>query len=173
MKFVILGLLSFFDANPTVMQRLHAERLCKAANQALPEMRMVAQAHRVCVDVAMSSLKAGFTALDTAYILAASYNETRFRRGLRGRQGEIGPLQIKPRFWCPKRSEEGCDPVDHGVKALATLYNSKRYGDGDWTTTLAMFNGGHVAPDLRYGDKVYNLGRRVIRALATLRSGGA
>lgn len=173
MKFVIMGLLSFFDANPTVMQRLHAERLCKAANNALPEMRMVEQAHGVCVDLAKTAMRLGFSALDTAYVLATSYNETRFRRGLRGRQGEIGPLQIKPKFWCPDRREKGCDPVEYGVKALASIYHAKRYGDEDWTTTLSIFNGGHVAPDLRYGDKVYNMGRRVIRALARLKRSGA
>lgn len=173
MKFVILGLLSFFDANPTVLQRLQAERLCKASHRALPEMRMVEQAHGVCVDVAMKALDLGFNALDTAYVLATSYNETRFRRGLRGRQGEIGPLQIKPKFWCPGRKEKGCDPVEYGVRALASIHRSKRYGDGDWTTTLSIFNGGHVAPDLRYGDKVYNMGRRVIRAMARLKLSGA
>ena len=164
MTFLILGLATLLEANPAIATRLHAEHLCISARAVLPEMKMVDESHEMCVIVTKAAIDEGFPPMHAAYILATAYNESRFRRDARGAQGEIGPVQIKPKWWCPNGDATRCDPLHYGIRALAKLYLSKRYGNRDWHMALGMYNGGPKSPDWFYGDTVTSHARRVLRA---------
>lgn len=104
------------------------------ASPAYPDAAVVESAHEVCVEVAWAAVGGG---VDPSVAVGVAYHETRLR-WLRGAGGEIGPLQIKPRYWCPDGKEEGCDALQAGVYALR--YHLDR--QPTLSSALAAYNGG-------------------------------
>lgn len=157
---------------------IQARHACASAHRVSRELDRVPESERVCLAVAREALAQGFALPDVAMVLATAYNESRFRThggscanvidrgyGCEGQDTEVGPLQIKPRWWCPDRSRAKCNPVRDGVGALGYLLENPRRAAGDWTAALAEYNGGLRSPDYRYADRVYNIGRRIRAAM--------
>lgn len=103
-------------------------RFCEMVveSPAYPAARMkheVPDAHGVCLDVAREAFRQGAPLTLT---VAVAYHETRLRRGLRGPGGEVGPMQVQPRYHCPDGKAEGCPSVRIGVAYLRDRLS--RYG---------------------------------------------
>lgn len=162
-----------------VALEVEAVRLCGALHVVSPDLEQVPESWSVCRAVALEAMAQGLNGRAVGVVLACSRNESRMRThggacrnlvddgvGCVGGAGEIGPLQIKARWWCPEGKQVSCDPIQAGVAALRHLYEHPRYGAGlDWTTALAVYNGGPKAPNWAYADKVDNLARRLSAVL--------
>ena len=77
-------------------------------------------AFTTCLDLTHESRAQG---VDRWFTRAMSYKEARWQYGRVGAAGEVGPLQIIPRYWCPKGTDCSlpADQVKYGVRALKTM----------------------------------------------------
>lgn len=147
---------------PELDEQLKAWQLCQAAHDARPALRRTSGTWRACVGVARASTAAGLGEQDTIWLVATASHESDFRPR-RGRSGEIGTLQIIPRYWCPGGRAEGCDSTRAGVRAWAKL---KRYAKGDRWQASAFYNGGYRRPNPVYATRIERRANAIRRALA-------
>lgn len=108
------------------------------ASPAFPDAPLITSSHTVCLEVARAALPGG---VDPVVAVGVAYHETRLR-WLRGASGELGPLQIKPRWWCPGGQAEGCDVVQAGAQTLR--YHLDR--QSTLSSALTADNGGLRRP---------------------------
>lgn len=62
--------------------------------------------------------------------------ETGFRRDLESSAGAVGPLQVLPRYWCPKVGN--CNSIDAALNALKYCLNKE---SGNETKALECYAG--------------------------------
>lgn len=106
----------------------------------------------VCADVAITALAHG---VDPDLAVTVAFHESRMDWSARSGAGAVGPMQVVPRYWCPDRTEAGCDLVSAGVRALAEY--TDRHGELEG---LARYNGGN-----RPAGASYAYARTVLRGL--------
>lgn len=75
------------------------------------------RATEVCTAVAIEATKQQVP-VDEA--LALAWAESRFTPTVNRRTGAKGPMQVLPKWWCPKPATS-CDYVEAGVRALKTF----------------------------------------------------
>lgn len=92
----------------------------------------------VCQAVADEAELAG---LDPHYVLALAYTESRFNPHAKSKAGARGPVQILPKYHCPRGRLRGCDLIREGIRHLAHLVD--KY-DAAWDLVLCHWNGGNV-----------------------------
>ena len=69
----------------------------------------------VCIEVGTKAAKAG---IDPVIAIALSYSESRLSTRQKSKIGAVGPLQVLPRWTCPKGERKGCDLVLAGITTL-------------------------------------------------------
>ena len=79
---------------------------------------------KTCVTLASKAEDYG---LSIPEVVAIGYYESKFSMTAVSSAGAIGPLQILPRYFCPKRRARGCDVIAAGLKAVKKFKNA--YGD--------------------------------------------
>jgi hypothetical protein len=112
----------------------------------------------VCVQVAEAAIEAGH---DPFLFVALAHEESRYRSDAVSDAGAIGPLQILPRYYCPNRTADGCDPVAAGIRAFER--KQARYGT-DLEEVLCHYNAGNTCYR-----RSYQYARRIIRLSDRLR----
>jgi len=141
MTYLILIALSYFSAGTAT--RVHDAMLCafsiKHPTTYLGNPEMTRDAFFVCMEMVAESRR---QRVPPFWTLSVAYTETRWRHGLVGSLGEIGPLQIMPKYYCPadpttpypKGSAKMCGDrtVYYGVKALKN--HLLKYGNEDLAT---------------------------------------
>lgn len=98
----------------------------------------------VCQEVAFFAHISG---IPVRLATTLAWSESRFQTDAISSAGAVGPLQIKPRFWCPGGVVEGCNLTLAGTLALRQL--TDRFGlEGG----LCRYAAGNVCNDraLRY-----------------------
>lgn len=71
-----------------------------------------------CVSVAGAARAEG---VPVNLAVALAWSESRFDADAANPSGAVGPMQVKPRFWCPGGRVDGCDLARAGVVALRSL----------------------------------------------------
>lgn len=89
-----------------------------------------------CEDIVIASLNTGE---DPALMLSIAWNESAFKTTETSKAGAVGPLQVLPRYWCPKGRKKGCDLVAAGFKAWTTYFEME---EGDELQALCRYNSG-------------------------------
>ena len=115
----------------------HVSALCAwilAAWNVAP-VQDVAQA--VCEDVGAAALVDG---VPGELALALADTESRLNPNAESSAGALGPLQVIPKWHCPRRRARGCDLVGVGVRTLKR-YRAK-YGPA-WADALCHWNSGN------------------------------
>lgn len=110
-------------------------------------------AQRVCEQVSAAAYKAG---VDEPLALAVAVEETRLQHRPHKTSGARGPMQVLPKYWCPKKGK--CDYVEAGVDAL------KYYLDDSPSERRAL---------QRYagaGERARNYAERVLRRVKAIRA---
>lgn len=110
-------------------------------------------AQRVCEQVSAAAYKAG---VDEPLALAVAVEETRLQHRPHKTSGARGPMQVIPKYWCPKKGK--CDYVEAGVDAL------KYYLDDSPSERRAL---------QRYagaGERARNYAERVLRRVKAIRA---
>ena len=99
------------------------------------------EAMSVCLEVASA---AHYSAVPPEIAVALAFTESRMDRDAVSSRGARGPLQVLPRYYCPRGRVKGCDLVPVGIDALER--NLLRYGGDpvDWHATLCHWNSGHT-----------------------------
>lgn len=77
----------------------------------------------VCQEVAFAAHNSG---IPVRLATTLAWSESRFQPGAVSPTGAMGPLQIKPQFWCPSGRAEGCNLTLAGTMALRRL--TDRFG---------------------------------------------
>ena len=156
-------------------EALDSQAACESASTVLKDMRYVegktadpgdfshpkVQARiRSCTQVAKLAVPFG---RDTVFAsIAIAYNESNFRPGLKGKAGELGKMQVMPKFHCTPYADlndgkGGCtNPERAGVRALRFFQKEAK---GDLRETLRRYNGSG-----KYADKVSGFVRAITRA---------
>lgn len=91
--------------------------------------------------------------------IAIAYNETNFRKGVAGKAGELGRMQVMPKYHCQPyddlRDGEGCtNPERAGVRAIRLLLRKHKL-----ETALRLYNGSRA-----YGKKVAGFVKAIRRS---------
>ena len=68
-----------------------------------------------CIEVANAASEMG---VSMSLAISVAYQESRFNAGLKSKVGAVGPLQIIPAYFCPKRRMKNCDLIRSGLNAL-------------------------------------------------------
>ena len=89
-----------------------------------------------CEDIVIASLNTGE---DPALMLSIAWNESAFRSNVKSTAGAVGPMQVIPRYWCPKGRKKGCDLVAAGFKAWTTYFEMEK---GDEREALCRYSSG-------------------------------
>ena len=115
----------------------HVSALCAwiLATWNVAPVQNVAQA--VCEDVGAAALVEG---VSVELALALAYTESRLNPDAESSAGALGPLQVIPKWHCPRRRARGCDLVGVGVRTLKR-YRAK-YGPA-WADALCHWNSGN------------------------------
>ncbi|MBU1900923.1 transglycosylase SLT domain-containing protein [Patescibacteria group bacterium] len=75
-----------------------------------------------CIAVALEAQRQN---VDPMLMVELAYSESGFNHEARNKvSGCIGPMQVKPRWACPNKVEEGCDLIEAGVSSF--IYWKKR-----------------------------------------------
>lgn len=104
-----------------------------------------------CADVTIAALASGH---DPTMVLSIAWNESRFIPKQTSSAGAKGPLQVIPRYWCPRKGT--CDLVKAGLKAWG-FYSDKAKTESD---ALCMYVSGRKCGE-RKGAVSY--ARKVLR----------
>lgn len=106
------------------------------------------KAWAICQRVAAEARRHG---VPVPVACALAYEESRFTDGPVSRVGAVGPMQVVPRYACPRGRLDGCDTVAVGVAYLGTL--ARRHGLPE---ALCRYNAGNVctAPARRFARAV-------------------
>lgn len=72
--------------------------------------------------------------------IALSYTESRFNRRAVSSAGAVGPLQVIPKWFCPRRTRKGCDLIEAGADALVRYI--AKYGPR-WQRVLCHWSQGN------------------------------
>jgi soluble lytic murein transglycosylase-like protein len=125
--------------------------LASYSNHATYERRL-----NTCIEVAESAEE---HRVPVELALAVAYHESRFSN-VTSHAGAMGPMQIIPKWHCPRGRREGCSLIDDGVKTLRRYlrkYKRKK-------RALAHWNGGNHPGRLARGfaRKVLKTYRRLV-----------
>lgn len=89
-----------------------------------PELSMVSEADRMSRLVVCSAIthRAAYRGLPELVALELAWTESGWTMSAENPRTKCwGPLQVVPYFWCPNRTRKGCDPIEAGLDALATM----------------------------------------------------
>ena len=111
-----------------------------------------------CLRISFEARRQGVP-FDVAVSLA--WNESRLDATVVGAAGEIGALQVIPRWHCPHGRAQGCDPVAEGVRFLGECLDRYR----TIVSAICHYNAG-PGPCPR---RALAWGRTVARTLAQVR----
>lgn len=89
-----------------------------------------------CIEVYAAAEENG---LDPILLSSVAYVESGFSSTAVSSKGAVGPLQILPRYFCPKGKRAGCDYVQAGIDAFKAW--NKRYPK--IKETLCHYNSGN------------------------------
>lgn len=119
-----------------------------------------------CMSVAGAARAEGVP-VDLAVALA--WSESRFDADAANPSGAVGPMQVKPQFWCPGGRADGCDLTRAGVVALRSL--TGRHGTSGG---LCRYAAGNVCTRAgrRYARWVLDVARDGWRSAALARGEG-
>ena len=158
--------------------------LCHTAIYAHPSMsdtRRIPDAMAVCAEVANKAIQVD---IDPVLAVTIAYHESRFRDipSWKGKmllaQGkfkqrkdlpgwvEQGPMQVKPKWHCPKGVYPGCDMVAAGLRHIQRIVQDNP-GIG-YTGVFARYKT-PTRPDYVYGGRVYSRFRQLETRLAALK----
>jgi hypothetical protein len=85
-------------------------------NLTAPQIHQFQDAQRVCEKIADRAIDVD---VDPLMALAVAVEETRLRSDVTSPAGAKGPMQVLPKYWCPKSPKSRpCDYVGAGLKAL-------------------------------------------------------
>jgi soluble lytic murein transglycosylase-like protein len=93
--------------------------------------------------------------------VSLAWHESAFRRDMVSRAGAAGPMQVIPRWACPRGQADGCDLVRAGTRTLARLV--RRHGP---ERAVCHYNAGNVC-----GRRAARYARAVVRGAERLRGG--
>jgi soluble lytic murein transglycosylase-like protein len=68
-----------------------------------------------CQHIVKAAKKGG---LDPLTMAAVGWVESGMLTTVVSRAGAIGPLQVMPKYWCPKGQAQGCDTISAGIEAF-------------------------------------------------------
>ena len=94
---------------------------------------------KVCQELVVEAKKAKAPVEE---VLAISWREAGLRRDIVSHKGAVGPLQILPRWHCPRKTAKGCDLFKYGV--LAWLKYKKKYKSEGRLGALCHYNSGNT-----------------------------
>lgn len=104
-------------------------------NLTTPQIKDFQQAVRTCEKVADKAIDSD---VDPLLALAIAVEETRLQPNVTSPAGAKGPMQVLPKYWCPKSSKKRpCDYIGAGLKALS-YYLAKGKSERD---ALRMYAG--------------------------------
>ena len=109
---------------------------------------MPADRIETCIRVGDAAMASG---VDPSVAIALSYTESRFNKVAKSSRGAMGPLQVLPKYYCPKGTSSDCDLIDAGIQAI--IRHQKRFGPR-WREVLCHWNS---------GNKCYRLSRLFAR----------
>lgn len=85
-------------------------------NLSTPQIESFQQAQRVCEKIADKAIDVD---VDPLMALAVAVEETRLRADVVSPAGAMGPMQVLPKYWCPKAPKSRpCDYIGAGLRAL-------------------------------------------------------
>ena len=111
---------------------------------------------KTCEKVTKRASKAN---LNPILIASLSWVESGFLPHVKSNKGAIGPLQILPKYFCPKRRAKGCDLIEAGIKA----FKAWRKAHPKLRDTLCHYNNGTKCyrSGYRYADKILTLAQNI------------
>lgn len=112
------------------------------------------QQEDTCEEVVIASINDG---KDTSMMLSIAWYESAFTRRSVSSAGAVGPMQVLPKYWCPKGRKKGCDLISAGFKAWDTYFDMEK---GDELQTLCRYNSGKRC---NYSRKARYYARRVLK----------
>lgn len=116
-----------------------------------------------CEDIVVMSLQSGE---DPPLMLSIAWNESRFLPNRKSTAGAVGPMQIMPKYWCPRGKRKGCDLVEAGFNAWQTYFLMEK---GNEREALCRYSSGRRCKQSssarRYAKKVLRTRDSMIRSL--------
>ena len=114
----------------------------------------------VCIHVGKAALDAD---LDPAVIISVAWYESALNPRAVSSAGAVGPLQVLPRYFCPRKRVKGCDLTQAGIRAFKAW--KKRYPV--LKDTLCHYNSGNVCnkKSRRYASLVIRLSKKLRRGV--------
>lgn len=127
-------------------------------------------------DVALATCVRAFNAAESAgedpvEVAAQAGIESRWNPDARAKDGSVGALQVKPRFFCPDKTEAGCDLVVAGIRARKAWRAAARRTFGAKSKAvdaLCMYQGGYsykTARGCAYGLRILDMTQRARRQM--------
>ena len=108
-----------------------------------------------CLDVSREARAQG---VEPTLAVAVAWHESRFDAVAESSMGARGPMQVIPRWWCPRGTAEGCDLTAAGVAALRSYLAQH---DGPAAGLCAYNAGNKCGPrGRRYAEAVLASARR-------------
>ena len=120
---------------------------------------------KTCVSVVDAANK---NSIDPSLFASISWVESGFFPNVTSRAGAKGPLQVIPKYFCPRKRAKGCDLIAAGVKAWKA-----------WSARSLAKSGLNVSQEARWakalchynnGNTCYSSGKRYARRILNLRS---
>lgn len=104
---------------------MNAVCLCALTLSLWPQSAKVSyeEALRTCIDIVAES---DAQRADVFHTVAITTVESKFFPEAVSPAGALGPMQVMPKWWCPKKTAKGCDLVKAGVSAYKKV--RKKYG---------------------------------------------
>ncbi len=106
-----------------------------------------AAAYDVCIDVQARAAAMGFDGVWDRMIVAVAYWETGLDALARGPAGEVGPIQVMPRHFCPGGEADGCDGLTAGLRRMDELAEQFADSDHPQYDILCHYHGGTSCSD--------------------------
>ena len=142
---------------PTVARMI--ESLCVAVLAGNAWLNPVDRADRMqtCRAVAAAAIDGG---IEPATLVAVAYVESGMKRNAVSKAGAVGPLQVLPKYFCPKRG--ACDHIAAGVRA----FKAWRSRSKTLSETLCKYNAGFKCgrAGRRYARRVLRVRRSIVAA---------
>ena len=101
--------------------------------------------------------------IDLPNIIALAWHESGMHIRERSKRGAVGPLQVLPRYWCPKGRKTGCDLILAGIKAYIHYSNAS----STFVETVCRYNSGKGC---NFSSRSARWARKVDRTAAKIRS---
>ena len=80
--------------------------------------RSYASRMKTCMEIAYAAEARN---LGLTFVLSLAWEEAKFDSSAVSDAGAYGPLQVLPKYWCPKRRLRGCNLIEAGLDAIEML----------------------------------------------------